>query len=177
MSGDQLAAHMGCTVDKETAVMMLMGLPVGTGPLESMEVWRSYVTEHTFLNEEYPETERLTRAQLLVYAKARHPERHIELVQAALRNDEIELMHDTMTAPAAGHEAAPETKPVPRERANENQILDTLTRLGYDPLNLPPARGKAGAKAEAKSALSKMSDSAFSKAWERLRADKRIMDA
>lgn len=72
--------------------------------------------------------------------------------------------------------------PLGRQRAQEQAILLQLGKLGIDPRALPrPSRGKAGAKAAARSVLLKntavfQSKKTFELAWERLRASGEIQD-
>lgn len=74
--------------------------------------------------------------------------------------------------------AAPNKRKRPdlTQQWQEDEILGALRKLGYDPSSLPPRKpGKSGPKTAARSALS-LSQKAFDKAWERLRADGRIRD-
>jgi hypothetical protein len=72
--------------------------------------------------------------------------------------------------------------PYPRQRAQEDFILDQIRLKGIDPLHFPvPEQGKPGIKADIRQeALQKrqlfQSVRVFEKAWERLRASKQIKD-
>lgn len=80
-------------------------------------------------------------------------------------------------------ETTPATRPVPRQRAQEAAILETLRRQGINPQAMPKlARGKAGPKAQLRRELPKarpdlfQNDGMVTKAWERLRASGDVMD-
>ena len=70
-------------------------------------------------------------------------------------------------------------KALPRQQAQEGEILAKLCELGFDPLAVPlPA--KKGAPSPAKKAVRaalKYSTDVMDKAWKRLRKDSRITDA
>lgn len=74
-------------------------------------------------------------------------------------------------------------KPIQRFPAQEDAILLAIANKGYDPQSLPKWQpGKAGVKSEIWSVLQErtgifQSKGTFDKAWERLRADERIVDA
>lgn len=73
-----------------------------------------------------------------------------------------------------------DVKPIPKQRLQEDWIINTLTENSFDPANLPDrVPGKTGAKhAVQKLALQNkalFSDKSFSLAWERLRSDGRIV--
>lgn len=75
----------------------------------------------------------------------------------------------------------PAPSPVSRFSAQEAAILAEIKRLGHDPFDLPRnPPGKRGIKAEVKDALGGSGvwsyKTAFKKAWDRLRADKRIAE-
>lgn len=80
---------------------------------------------------------------------------------------------------------APELKPESgqlRSKAQEAAILSELQRLNYNPLRLPDReKGKPGPRAEIKEVLLKNAQlftaKSFEKAWDRLRADGRIVGA
>lgn len=75
---------------------------------------------------------------------------------------------------------SPHKQPQKRSVFQENEILRVIAELGYDSAALPKRiPGKAGVKAAARTQLKKLipSDSAFDKAWERLRGDKRVKEA
>lgn len=67
-------------------------------------------------------------------------------------------------------------RPKSQQRFQEDEILRVIKQLGYTPESLPKqTTGKPWVKSAVKSELS-FSVSVFNKAWERLRADKRIQD-
>ncbi|MEM5316089.1 hypothetical protein [Paraburkholderia sp. JHI869] len=67
---------------------------------------------------------------------------------------------------------------VSRAERQEARVLEVIRALGFDPLALPPTKGKSGVKAKVWVVCSKeaglLTRSSFEHAWERLRADKRI---
>lgn len=66
---------------------------------------------------------------------------------------------------------------IPRQRAQEDEILQAIQQLGYDPKELPKRiRGKPWVKAAAREKVN-LTVGVFDKAWERLRADMRINEA
>ena len=73
---------------------------------------------------------------------------------------------------------APPPRPKGVFRQQEEQILQKLRQLGYDPNALPPAGGKhgRGAKSAVRDAL-RWEGRIFDKAWDRLRGNKHIRDA
>lgn len=86
-------------------------------------------------------------------------------------------MHQTITSnlPAAA-------VVVPKQRAQEDRILELLNAQGYSPLALEPrAAGKPGPKAEIRTlAMNErglFTTKTFDTAWQRLRSDKRISGA
>lgn len=76
-------------------------------------------------------------------------------------------------------QAGPVLLPVPRKTAHAAAILDSLRRLGFDPLRLPatPKGRPSAAKAAARKALQPMTPAVFDKAWQALRADGGIVEA
>jgi hypothetical protein len=75
----------------------------------------------------------------------------------------------------------PAPSPVPRFFAQEEAILVEIKKLGHDPLDLPRnPPGKRGIKAQVKDTLGGSGvwsgSTVFRKAWERLRAEKRIAE-
>lgn len=69
-------------------------------------------------------------------------------------------------------------RPPQQQAYQEQEILNALKVLGHDPMKLPKApAGQPGAKAEARRMLNWQGSRTFDKAWERLRRDKRIIDA
>jgi hypothetical protein len=80
-------------------------------------------------------------------------------------------------------EPASSQKHIPKQRAQEDAILEALSKRNIQPLSVPVAKkGKAGVKDEIRTALvSRRKDlfpstGTFNKAWKRLREDKRIAD-
>jgi hypothetical protein len=68
-------------------------------------------------------------------------------------------------------------RPLPLQRAQELEILRSITELGYQPKALPKAQhGKPGIKAEVRAKLT-YSPNVYEKAWERLRSNGEIQDA
>lgn len=70
-------------------------------------------------------------------------------------------------------------RPVQRQAAHDANIVAKLIELGFDPLALPlpPKRGaRSPAKQPTRAALG-LSVDVMNKAWQRLRAEKRIKDA
>lgn len=66
---------------------------------------------------------------------------------------------------------------IPRQRAQEQEILKTVRDLGYTPECLPKHRpGFRGVKAEVREKNKKMTKSVFDKAWERLRASRELVE-
>lgn len=70
-------------------------------------------------------------------------------------------------------------KPLPRQKAQELELLAKLRELGFDPAALPPIQpGLTGAKAAASDALGRngiwSGSTVFAKTWERLSANKEI---
>lgn len=81
---------------------------------------------------------------------------------------------DVPTHPPA---TEPSTRPEPRHRWQEDEVLRAIAELGYEPRALPKRLpGRPGAKAQARKKLS-LTGCVFDKAWERLRKDNRIRDA
>jgi hypothetical protein len=69
------------------------------------------------------------------------------------------------------------SKPLSRQRHQEQEILQALRQISYDPAALPPNKaGKPGAKAAARDRLNQ-SSGIFNKAWDRLLASKEIQYA
>ena len=69
------------------------------------------------------------------------------------------------------------SKPMQRQRHQEQEILRVLHEAGINPMKLPPNKaGKPGAKAEARGRLT-LAKTVFDKAWERLSASKEIQYA
>ena len=95
--------------------------------------------------------------------------------------------HATASQPQAAPNPAPasaeQVEPVTRSAAQEAVILETIRRVGHEPLSLPKNEaGKRGIKAAvrdelvAKHKLFPKDGRQFDKAWERLRAFKEIAD-
>jgi hypothetical protein len=80
-------------------------------------------------------------------------------------------------------EPSPPSRPLPRQRFQEEEILRALVKLGYAPTALPVnPQGKPGVKAECRNWLKSKDEQSwlggvFDRAWIRLRADGRIRDA
>jgi hypothetical protein len=69
------------------------------------------------------------------------------------------------------------TRPLQQQQFQENEILRVINELGYTASALPKTLpGKPGVKKKVREKL-KLSIRVFDKAWERLRADKRIADS
>lgn len=73
-------------------------------------------------------------------------------------------------------------KAIPRAPVQDEAILQIISELGYDPLNLPPFRRgdrfesvKQQIRTEALKNRTLFSENSFKKAWERLSNDKRIL--
>lgn len=119
---------------------------------------------------------------LLVY---RHPATNDGTV--TITRDQLFVFESDMQAYAATlappHKPSPPgTKPVQRQKAQENEILACLTTMGLVPKNLPKLiPGKSGTKAEVRKKLSESSNfagkAAFDKAWIRLRANEEIAES
>jgi hypothetical protein len=65
-------------------------------------------------------------------------------------------------------------KPMQRQPAQDETIMQAISNLGLYPMNLQQPKGKAGDKAKIRDSISNMSDETFNKAWKRLRKDGRI---
>jgi len=72
----------------------------------------------------------------------------------------------------------PPSRAVSHATAQEEEILDALRRLGYDPLRLPAApRGKSWPAKDAARKSLRLTRAQFDKAWQRLRNDEKISEA
>lgn len=103
-----------------------------------------------------------------------------------LINDPDDVVGTTPAPPAAQN---PQDAPVgnvgtsaapPKQRAQENRIVELLVAQHYDPLALPARpTGGSGAKAEIKKLAllepALFSESSYEKAWSRLRGDSRVI--
>lgn len=87
--------------------------------------------------------------------------------------------YESKKAAASGtqerNETAP-TRPLQRQRHQENEILRVIAELGFNAKVLPKdAPGKPGVKAAVRKELPGLSPSVFNKAWERLSASNDII--
>lgn len=96
------------------------------------------------------------------------------------RSAELDALQGQDQELRLGKDAAP-TDAQPRggrQRQQEQDILQALRALGYDPHSLPcPPAGTPGPKAEVRERLPEMTASVFKKAWDRLRGFGDIQDA
>ncbi|MCQ1550284.1 MAG: hypothetical protein NOF05_16055 [Candidatus Accumulibacter phosphatis] len=82
------------------------------------------------------------------------------------------------TAQEQKADATQSTERIPEQRRQEREILRVLCELGYSADALPKwVPGKPGVKAEVRGRFASWQGTVFDKAWDRLRADKRIRDA
>lgn len=107
----------------------------------------------------------------------------LDLVKVSDLDSWLQLSGRTFSEPKPVLSASADlATPVPRQRAQEDVVLNAIKKLGYDPLALPRnPSGKPGPKAAVRAALSqdqlfKEWSTVFDHAWERLRADGSIVD-
>ena len=101
-----------------------------------------------------------------------------EILSAAITAHELTLLDfgsklPVKTTPEQAN-TAPTVEVLPKQRAQENRILELLVENGYDPVNLAKRwPGKAGPKAEIRTLTMTepklFTEKSFEKAWERLR--------
>jgi hypothetical protein len=78
--------------------------------------------------------------------------------------------------PEPNQEGSGVPKPKKQGVHQEDEILRVITELGFKPAALPKSTAKNGVKAQVRAKLS-FSTKVFDKAWDRLRAQKSIVDA
>lgn len=87
----------------------------------------------------------------------------------------LEMLQPPSRAPESDK---PNTRPIPAQRWQENEILRVISELEYDAKALPKAKnGRKGVKAEVRKIVPLNSTGIFDSAWERLRATGEIQDA
>ncbi|KFB76647.1 MULTISPECIES: hypothetical protein [Candidatus Accumulibacter] len=92
--------------------------------------------------------------------------------------DDDEQGEAATTAQEQKADATQSTRRIPEQRRQEQEILQVLCELGYSADALPKwVSGKPGVKAEVRGRFASWQGTVFDKAWDRLRADKRIRDA
>lgn len=77
-----------------------------------------------------------------------------------------------------GGESGVVSKSIPRQRLQEQQILQVISELGYTAQALPPQdKGKHWVKSEVRERLRSQSDEVFRKAWRRLSKTREIVES
>lgn len=98
----------------------------------------------------------------------------IDIVKRFERDDWFEWACEILDWLAVDKDAGLAIKPMQRQPAQDETIMQAISNLGLNPMNLQQPKGTPGDKAKIRAGIPNMSEEIFNKTWKRLRKEGRI---